>query len=102
MIHPVPRLVLRFDRLHDDTLVATASHEGRSVAAIVHPPRLNEDDTTEAEWENHWSLAGDTHETDTVHGMVPGHRRRHVTCAEAAHALGESLGVIVAGYEVAP
>ncbi len=91
--------VLHFERLHDGTLVALASNDGRSVAAIVHPPRLNED-TTGGEWENHWSLAGDLHPHDAAHGVVLGDRRRHISCAEAAHALGESLGITVNGYEV--
>lgn len=87
--------VLRFDRLEDGTLVATASHLGRSVAAIVHPQAYDPEADALV---RRWTLAGDVDPSTRVSGSCGS---ATTATAHAAKALGDYLGVTVDGYEVA-
>lgn len=86
-------LVLRFDRLDGGELVALHTHEGRTIAAVVHPER--------GSWivpgvtVRPWSLAGDV---DPVR-RPRGHAKAATTaCGEAAEALGRELGIEIDGW----
>lgn len=90
--------VLRYDRLDDTTLVATASHDGRSVAAIIHPRSAAD---RVYHWRR-WVLAGDGIDPATrPEGTCTGMGSSRDACAEAAQAVADHLGIIVDGYEVA-
>lgn len=95
--------IATFDRLGSGELVAILTHEGRSVAAIVHPPRAT---SSQAEHpgaldatERPWSLAGDLDPGNIVRpcGLA---LSATAACAAAAEALGIELGIPIDGWEV--
>lgn len=97
------RVIIHFDRLDDGTLVAIHTHEGRTVAAIVHPGRevrVPYGDGYTVIIRRRWSLAGDIH--DISARPCGSADLASLSCAEAAHALGIELGIDVVGYEVTP
>lgn len=88
----VSKIIISFEPLDDGTLVALHTHEGRSVAAIVHPRHSLDGGN------RRWSLAGDIGDRaarprGTCNSLSS-------ACAEAAEALGIELGIDVVGYEV--
>lgn len=86
-------LLLRYDRLDTGELVALHTHEGRTVAAIVHPERQDEN----YRWARRWSLAGDVDPAARPHGHA---MSATTACGEAAEALGQLLGIEVDGWTV--
>lgn len=82
---------LEFDRLETGELVALHSHEGRTVAAIVHVGWTDQLDTA-----RRWSLAGDLADRSArPQGHAPSTRS---AAGEAAAALGAELGVGITGW----
>lgn len=92
-------VTLRFDRLLSGELVAVHSHQGRAVAAIVHP---RHDELDDVEPSRRWCLAGQLRSTTDElrpHGTA---RSTAIAMGEAAQALGAELGIQVDAEEVTP